>query len=306
MLTKLLIPLRVLINFCWALTTTMLIGALVVAVGILKLLLPFKSTQAFFSTWANGLFRLWAYAMSLLFQLTQSMTWHIEGDLELHKKGWYLIMGNHRSWVDVFVLMHLARRNMPMPRFFLKRQLLWIPVVGWGCWVLDMPFMRRYSKEVLAKKPHLKGRDIATTRRSCAKFKHIPTTVVNFCEGTRFTPQKHRNKNSPYRYLLPPKAGGTAFSLQIMGDQFEAILDITIAYPGKDDRPVVWHLLSGQLRNVYVHIRTLPITPDLIGDYANDDVFKQHFQKWLNLRWHEKDAIIEQLHEKMHRAHQQR
>jgi 1-acyl-sn-glycerol-3-phosphate acyltransferase len=306
MLTTLLIPFRVLINFLWALTTTAAIGASIVFIGIFKLLLPVAPVQRLLSTLANSLFRLWAYAMSLLFQLTQKMTWHIEGDLALHKNGWYMIMGNHRSWVDVFVLMHLARRNMPMPRFFLKRQLLWIPIVGWGCWVLDMPFMRRYSKDMIAKKPHLKGRDIVTTQRSCKKFKHIPTTVVNFCEGTRFTPQKHKNKNSPYRYLLPPKAGGTAFSLQIMGDQFEGIVDITIAYPGKDDRPVVWHLLSGQLRNVYVHIRTLPITDDLIGDYANDPEFKTHFQKWLNQRWHEKDAIIEDLHEKMDLAHQRR
>ena len=160
MLTKLLIPFRVIINFLWALVTTAMIGVAIIIDGIFKLLLPIAPVQALLSTVANGLFRLWAYAMSMLFQLTQPMSWHIEGDLALHKKGWYMIMANHRSWVDVFVLMHLARRNMPMPRFFLKRQLLWIPIVGWGCWVLDMPFMRRYSEDVIAKKPHLKGRDI--------------------------------------------------------------------------------------------------------------------------------------------------
>lgn len=306
MLTKLLIPLRVLVNLSWAIATTLIIGAGVVFVGIFKLLLPVKSAQVFFSYLANGLFRLWAYAMSLLFQLAQPMQWHIEGDLQLHPKGWYLILANHRSWVDVFVLMHLARRNMPMPRFFLKHQLLWIPIVGWGCWVLDMPFMRRYSKETLLKKPHLAGRDIETTARSCKKFRYIPTTVVNFCEGTRFTPAKQQLKKSPYRYLLPPKAGGTAFSLQTMGRQFEAILDITIAYPGKTDRPVLWHLLSGQLRNVYVDVRTLPITEDLIGDYNNDDAFKKHFQKWLNLRWHEKDATLERLRAKINASDQLR
>ncbi|MGM0525975.1 MAG: acyltransferase [Pseudomonadota bacterium] len=306
MLTKLLIPFRVFINLAWAISTTAIIGISIVIVGIFKVLLPFRVAQHFFSNLGNSVFRLWAYCMSFLFQLTQPMSWHIEGDLELHKKGWYMIMANHRSWVDVFVLMHLARRNMPMPRFFLKRQLLWVPIVGWGCWTLDMPFMRRYSKEALEKNPHLKGRDIETTTRSCAKFRHIPTTVVNFCEGTRFTPEKHKIKQSPYRYLLPPKAGGTAFSLQIMGDQFEAILDITIAYPGKKDRPVLWHLLSGQLRNVYVNVRTLPITDDLIGDYSTDDAFKEHFQKWLNQRWHEKDAIIEQLQDEINQAHQLR
>lgn len=306
MLTTLLIPFRVIINVIWAASTTALIGASIVILGIFKLLLPFNKAQAVLSSLANQVFRLWAYSMSLLFQLTQRMEWHIDGDMNLHDQGWYMIMANHRSWVDVFVLMHLTRRHMPMPRFFLKRQLLWIPIVGWGCWVLDMPFMRRYSRQTLAKKPHLKGRDIETTKRSCDKFRHIPTTVVNFCEGTRFTPIKHQQKNSPYANLLPPKAGGTAFSLQVMGEQFDAILDITIVYPGSNDRPVVWHLLSGQLRHVYVHIRTLPIADDLIGDYANDAEFKEYFQNWLNQRWEEKNAIIEQQQDAINAAQQKR
>jgi 1-acyl-sn-glycerol-3-phosphate acyltransferase len=292
MLTSLLIPFRVIAHLLWGVITTAIIGVLIIGVGVFKILLPFPATQRLCSAAANGLFRVWAYCMSMMFQLTQRMEWHIKGDLDLHENGWYMVMANHRSWVDVLVLMHLTRRHMPTPRFFLKSQLMWIPIVGWGCWVLDMPFMKRYSKDLIQKKPHLKGKDIATTTRSCAKFRHIPTTVVNFCEGTRFTPEKHKKKNSPFKNLLPPKAGGTAFSMQIMGEQFEAILDITIVYPGNDSRPVVWHLLSGRLKNVYVDIKTLPVTADLIGDYANDPKFKEHFQNWLNQRWHEKDQTI--------------
>ena len=304
MIRTLLIPFRVLINSTWAALTTAIVGLMVILVGIFKLLLPIPPLTRFFSHLANSVFRIWGYCMSVTFQLTQRMTWHIEGDLNIHKKGWYLIMANHMSWVDILVLMHLTRRNVPMPRFFLKYQLLWVPIVGMGCWTLDMPFMRRYSKEKLQKKPHLKGKDIETTARSCAKFKHIPTTVVNFCEGTRFTPEKHAKKSSPYQHLLTPKAGGTAFALQIMGDQFEAILDITIVYPGNDDRPVVWHLLSGQLRDVYVDIKTRPITPELIGDYQNDPEFKASFQTWLNERWQEKDATISRLKTKAEQDNQ--
>ncbi|MCP1338438.1 acyltransferase [Idiomarina sp. M1R2S28] len=300
MLTSILIPFRVVINFSWGLITTAIIGVSIISIGIFKVLLPFKTPQRICSFLGNALFRVWAYCMSMMFQLTQRMEWHIKGDLDIHEKGWYMVMANHRSWVDVLVLMHLTRRHMPMPRFFLKSQLMWIPIIGWGCWVLDMPFMKRYSKELLEKKPHLKGKDITTTTRSCAKFRHIPTTVVNFCEGTRFTPEKHAKKQSPFRNLLPPKAGGTAFSLQIMGGQFEAILDITIVYPGTYKRPVVWHLLSGQLKNVYVDIKTRPITEDLIGDYASDEAFRAHFQQWLNQRWQEKDQTIDEMRKEIH------
>jgi 1-acyl-sn-glycerol-3-phosphate acyltransferase len=291
MLTTLLIPFRVIINFSFALVSTGIIGLLIILVGLPKLLLPIPAVQRLISTWANCIFRLWGYAMSAMFRLTQPMRWHIEGDSQLHRDSWYMIIANHRSWVDILVLMHLACRNMPMPRFFLKHQLIWAPIIGLGCWTLDMPFMKRYSREQIARNPKLQGRDIETTRKKCQKFQHIPTTVINFCEGTRFTPEKHAKRNSPFQHLLPPKAGGTAFALQMMGDQFDAILDITIVYPAAK-RPAVWQLLSGQLRDVYVNVETLPVTDDLIGDYFADAAFKTHFQAWLNQRWVRKDKII--------------
>lgn len=291
MLTTLLIPVRLIINFTFAAVTTGLIALLVIIVGIPKLLLPFPPVQRVISTLANGVFRVWGYAMSLLFRLTQPVRWHIEGDSQLHRDRWYMIIINHLSWVDIPLVMHLACRNMPMPRFFLKQELIWLPLIGLGCWTLDMPFMKRYSREFLAKHPHLKGKDIETTQKSCQKFRHIPTTVVNFCEGTRFTPEKHQRKNSPYQHLLPPKAGGTAFTLQTMGEQFDAILDITIVYPPSKNS-VVWDLLTGQLRDIYVNVETLPMQQDLIGDYFQDAAFKEHFQTWLNGRWERKDKLI--------------
>lgn len=298
MLTVLLLPFRLVLNFTFALVTTALIGLAIIIIGLPKLLLPIPVVQRSISVAANALFRVWGYAMSALFRLTQPMRWHIEGDSLLHRDRWYMIIANHRSWVDILVLMHLACRNMPMPRFFLKQQLFWVPVVGLGCWTLDMPFMKRYSREQVAKNPKLKGKDIETTQRKCEKFRHIPTTVINFCEGTRFTADKHARKHSPYQHLLPPKAGGTAFTLQIMGQQFDAILDITIVYPN-DKHPAVWELLTGQLRDVYVHVETLPVTDDLMGDYFQDEVYKTHFQEWLNQRWLHKDKIIDGIRQRL-------
>jgi 1-acyl-sn-glycerol-3-phosphate acyltransferase len=183
-----------------------------------------------------------------------------------------------------------------MPRFFLKHQLLWVPIIGVGCWVLDMPFMKRYSKEQIAKNPELKGKDIETTREKCEKFRHIPTTVINFCEGTRFTPIKHKQKGSPYTHLLTPKAGGTSFTLQAMGNQFQEVLDITLVYPDRQtDKSIVLDLLAGRLQSVYVYIDRIPVTDDLRGDYFNDPEFRDHFQGWLNSRWELKDKRIEEV-----------
>lgn len=288
-------PLKIIINFLWGSFITAGIALLIIALGIFKII-PIPAWRRFISSIANVLFRLWGRGVSLMFSLTQQTIWQVEGGVELHRDRWYMIMVNHLSWVDILVLMKLAKSDMPMPRFFLKKELFWVPFIGVGCWVLDMPFMKRYSRQQLEKKPHLKGKDIETTRKSCEKFRDIPTTVINFCEGTRFNEKKKAQKNSPFKNLLPPKAGGTAFTLQAMRGQFDAILDITIVYPDRHpERPLVLDFLAGRLRHIHLHINALPSTDDLCGDYFNDDAFREHFQHWLNQRWEIKDKRIESI-----------
>ncbi|RUO43771.1 acyltransferase [Aliidiomarina taiwanensis] len=286
-------PFRFIISLLWAVLSTAIIGLFITALGTIKLVMPVPPLRRFISTLANGLFRCWAYSMSFLFSLGAHMEWRIEGDLPDDRSGWYMILCNHLSWIDIPVLMHLSRKQLPMPRFFLKRELFWVPIVGIGCWVLDMPFMKRYTKEQIQKNPALKGKDIETTRKKCEKFRDIPTTVINFCEGTRFTRQKHLARKSPYTYLLPPKAGGTSFTLQAMGEQFQEVLDITLVYPDrKHGEPLAMALLFGRLKRIYVHIDRIPVTADLRGDYFNDEAFRTHFQGWLNGRWQLKDQRI--------------
>lgn len=92
-----------------------------------------------------------------------------------------------------------------MLKFFLKKELIWVPFLGLAWWALDFPFMKRYSRKFLAANPHLAGKDLESTKKACEKFKHTPVSVMNFVEGTRFTPEKHQRKNSPYAHLLPPR-----------------------------------------------------------------------------------------------------
>ena len=61
-----------------------------------------------------------------------------------------------------------------------------------GRWICHLCAATRV--EYLLRNPQKRGQDLHTTRRSCAKFKHIPTTVVNYVEGTRFTDQKTRQE----------------------------------------------------------------------------------------------------------------
>lgn len=271
-------------------------GILVTPLGLLKLLLPFATVHRLIAGMGRRCYRGWTAVNTFLINLFNNVEWQISGTKTLDKDSWYLLIANHKSWVDIPVVSTFAYPLIPEPKFFLKDQLKWVPFLGTGCWALDMPYMKRYSAATLAKQPHLKGKDIETTRKSCEKFRHTPTTIINFVEGSRCTKQKQQQRHSPYLHLLPPKAGGIAFTLASMGEQFNAILDIALIYP-ENQGHVALDMLMGRLTKVIIHAEILPVNQAVIGDYFNDAVFRDNFQQWLNQRWQLKDAYISQYYQ---------
>ncbi|AWL11254.1 putative acyltransferase YihG [Saliniradius amylolyticus] len=268
-------------------------GAFVIGFGIIKFLLPVPViTRALNAILHFGMASFAVCSMGFI-RLFNRLDLQVEVDGELDKQHWYLVISNHLSWLDIILLMYFSVGRIPATKFFIKQELLWMPFVGLGAWALDMPFMRRYSKEQVEKNPALKGKDIETTKKSCEKFKAIPTTVVNFVEGTRFTPKKHRLRNSPYENLLKPKAAGVAFTLAAMGHLFNHIINVTLLYP--HSRHPVLELLCGRLTKVLLHAEVLPVEERLIGDYFNNEQFRLSFQSWLNDKWAEKDQHLRQL-----------
>ena len=259
--------------------------------SLLKLLLPFAKAQRFFAPILLWIAEAWISCNSAWMALTQRTEWDVTGIGGLDPDSWYMVNCNHQSWVDILVLQHQLNRKIPLLKFFLKQQLIWVPVMGLAWWALDFPFMRRHSEEFLKKHPELRGKDQETTRKACEKFALVPTSVMNFLEGTRFTAAKHAHQQSPYTHLLKPKAGGMALALNALGDKFQAILDITIVYP--DGTPTFWHFLQGRLRRVVVRARLLPIPQHLVGaDYSGNAEVRLQFQAWVQQLWREKDAQI--------------
>lgn len=229
-----------------------------------------------------------------LINMTNKVDWDYQINGELDKSHWYLMMPNHLSWLDIVLLIQFSAGRIPAPKFFLKKELIWLPFIGLGAWALDMPFMQRYSRAFVEKNPHLKGKDIETTRKYCKKFRSSPTTVINFVEGSRFTSEKHQQRDSQYKHLLPPKAGGIAFTLAAMGELFTNVLDVTILYPGSSGKPML-DMLAGNLTKVIVHVNVMPVDEAIVGDYFENETFKAKFQVWLNGVWQTKDRLIAQL-----------
>jgi 1-acyl-sn-glycerol-3-phosphate acyltransferase len=266
----------------------------VVLLAVLKLP-PVKRWQSWMTYLLDACAVAWISVNNFTTALFTRIRWNVQGLEQLSRKDWYLILANHQSWADILVLQNIFNRKIPFIKFFLKKELIYVPLLGICWWALDFPFMKRYSKNFLLKNPHLQGKDIETTRRACQKFQFKPSTIMNFVEGTRFTRHKHQQQQSPFSRLLKPKAGGVAFVLGAMGNQLHKILDVTIYYP--QGIPSFWDYISGKVRDITVNINVIPISNDLIGDY-NDPIYRQHFQQWVNQLWQHKDQELAALAQK--------
>lgn len=227
--------------------------------------------------------------------LARSTKWDVQGlgeDFSLDSS--YLVVSNHRSWSDIFALQSIFNHRIPFLKFFLKKELIWVPVMGISWWGLDFPFMKRYSRQFLKKHPELKGKDMETTRKFCEKYKKSPVTVLNFLEGTRYNYQKHEKQNSPFKHLLKPKAGGIGIVLSSMGEYFSKIVDVTIVYPENEPPISFWSFLRGDISTIAVRVRTIDIPQEFLGkNYEDDSVFKEQFQEWINQLWKDKNQVIE-------------
>ncbi|WP_374322966.1 acyltransferase [Aquipseudomonas alcaligenes] len=276
------------------LNTLILIGPMML-IALLKLVLPGKALRTACSRGVMWVAETWAGIDKLIFATLTPTVWDIRGGEGLRRDRSYLVVSNHQSWVDIPALVQAFNRKTPYFKFFLKQELIWVPFLGLAFWALDYPFMKRYSKAYLARHPEMAGQDLEITKRACARFKDLNVTVVNYLEGTRFTAAKQAQQGSPYQHLLKPKAGGVAFTLATLGPQLDALLDVTLVYPGQR-APGFWKLISGQVPKVIMDIRTRELDPALwAGDYQGDAEFRQYVQAWVSQLWEDKDTRIAEL-----------
>ena len=283
----------VLAVLCIVLNTLWLFPILMVF-AVIKLLVPTPSVRKGCTIVLNRIAWFWIGFNNVLADVLHNIEWDVRGAEGLSREHWYFVTCNHQSWADIPAIQHVLNSRIPLLKFFLKQQLIWVPLLGVAWWALDFPFMRRHTKEQIARRPELKGKDVEATRAACEKFRYTPVTIFNFMEGTRLTPAKHQSQNSPHKHLLRPRAGGTAFVLEAMGESLHTMLDVTIVYP--DGKSGIWDYLCGRIQRIVVDIRTREIPHRFLGmDYENNREIRADFQRWVSQVWEEKDALIDEL-----------
>ena len=262
-------------------------------IAIFKLLIPTESWKRLCTKLIINIGECWIYCNGLWIQALHRPRWNVEGFEELDSSNWYLAVANHQSWADIFVLQGITNRKIPMLKFFMKHVLIWVPVIGLAWWALDMPFLKRYTKEEIQKNPELRGKDIKAMEKSFERYSRYPVSIFSFAEGTRFTKEKKDNQLSQFEYLLNPKIGGIGLTLTTM-PYIKLLLDFTIHY--EDERRSFWDFLCGRMSKADVRVRQINIPDNLLcKNYEDDPIFRENLKEWVYDIWSDKEKYLEEV-----------
>lgn len=279
--------------------STIVLTTLLCILAIGKFLARGETARNWMKKVLAGLAETWISINNGLLALYKTPRWDIEIPADLDPKGCYVVSCNHQSWVDILVMQRCFNRRLPFFRFFIKSQMFWVPFLGVAWWALDMPFMKRHSREELARNPKLKGRDLENARKACEKFQTMPVAMTNFPEGTRFSIPKRDGMKSPYKNLLPPRIGGLGQVLYALADNLDAFVDVTIVYPHAritGVAPTFWQLLTGEIPEIIVRAKLREIPAGLLGrNFRTDREFRGELENWVCQVWHEKDELISRI-----------
>ena len=183
-----------------------------------------------------------------------------------------VIVANHQTWFDIPILQHVVTGQGPVLKFLIKRQLVWLPIVGWICYALNFPRMNRGSDGRAHRQ------DLDAIKKASSTMHKERGALLIFAEGTRFTEEKHRNQNSPYKKLLIPRPGGLKVALSTMPPD-TPVVDITINYKGGETN--FWKCLHGANRDIDIYIEKHNAAEIIDA------------RSWLRDRWEQKDKSLQ-------------
>ena len=262
-------------------------------VNVPRAVFPFKSLKIKLAKISNSIGEYTVYGLKIIMKIMHRDSMQVFDNNEFDKNAWYMAISNHQSWADIFILLVAAHKRIPLLKFFMKKELAWIPFIFLANKTLNMPFVNRYSKKELEKNPNLRNKDYENTLKACKRFLRSPSTIFSYAEGTRNDAAKHKAQNSPYKNLLIPRIGGIATALSAMPN-INVLVDYSVVYKSK--KRGAWSFLKGDMKDVKVLVRKYDIPENLKNkNYSTDAEYRENFKNWIEAIWIEKDQEIERL-----------
>ena len=136
-------------------TNTILCAVQLFPMALIKFIIPFRWWRSITGKILVRVANNWVFINSMFIHYCFPVKWKVTGLEKLKKNDWYLVISNHQSWVDIIIIQKVLYGRIPYIKFFLKKELIWVPIMGLAWWALDFPFMKRHTKEEIAKKFHV-------------------------------------------------------------------------------------------------------------------------------------------------------
>eukprot|EP00050_Salpingoeca_kvevrii_P012912 m.25622 g.25622 ORF g.25622 m.25622 type:complete len:369 (-) comp4460_c0_seq1:173-1279(-) len=169
------------------------------------------------------------------------------------------VLCNHGSDVDWLLgwLVAAHYNCLGGTKCLLKKELRYIPVLGWSWWFLEYIFLQRNWEH-----------DRIHLRKSFQRLVDFPLAfwMVIFAEGTRFSKEKQQAsaehsklKNLPVlKHVLYPRTKGWNLVIDELADHLDAVYSTTFAFP---DHPLTLHdLMERNPCEVQVFIERKPVS----------------------------------------------
>lgn len=251
----------------------LLIGVvLLIPVSIVSWLIPNQAVSRACFFVVEHLYRTAVKVDSFWMQRVMGIKLVINGNANNHKSP--VVICNHQSWFDIPLVQEVITGNGPIIKFLIKRELVWVPIIGWICLALNFPRLQR------GKNTNTGRSDFSLIQKASKNHGSESGALLIFPEGTRFTEQKKITQNAPYQHLLKPKSGGLKM-IQKHAAPDTPLIDITIDY--HQENVSIWNCLHGDPKRITI----------TLDHYRLNDI--EDIGEWLNERWRKKDELFSKL-----------
>ncbi len=161
----------------------------------------------------------------------------------------------------------------------------WSGVVGVGLSVHEA-----LHQGLLGEAPEKKGKDLETTRKTCAKFRANPVGIFNLPKALGLRRANMPSRSRRFATLLKPKAGGIAFVLDAMGEQLKSLVNVTIHYPG--GRPGYGTCSAARCRTWWCSLKRCRFQPSSsAGIMSRMRSIGWRSRGWINQLWENQGCV---------------
>ncbi|KAJ3389507.1 hypothetical protein HDU92_001004 [Lobulomyces angularis] len=206
-----------------------------------------------------------------------------------------IVISNHLGFTDIYLLHGFAqlKKMLSAQRYFAKDSLKWMPIFGWGLYLMGFIFLKR---------DWLADRGRIEEVFSGIKQRRSPIWIVSYVEGSRITKEKlqkskvfAKKRNLPaLRYLMVPRTKGFVATINSFREDglIKAVYDLTLIYYNSKTNemqhaPNIARVYSDNLKEYKFHVH---VKRHLIKDLPNSE---EELTNWLLQQWKEKDDYLE-------------